>query len=263
MKYAICKELIDIKGADWILNPWLKCGAKTFNYVNEVPSDHTLISCHHPPWRSPYKEWIFNGNKHIEIDYGYWGLNNPRRNTRRVTYMNSHNLKMKKVPFSRIKTLNPKIENWKSRRGDYLLLIEPQPKILYERTGKTFEVWQKEFFEQLQSHWDGPIKWRRKSGGKNPDRWPSYIRDLEGCHAVLGERTMACVEAVMLGYPAYTTDFSAVSLLMGTDLSAIKNPIMPDRSNWLEHIAWSQFTPEDFANGHSVVKMVEDYQITD
>jgi hypothetical protein len=72
---------------------------------------------------------------------------------------------------------------------------------------------------------------------------------------------MACVEAVMSGYQAVTIDFSAVSTLMGTDLSIINNPIYPDRSVWFEHIAWSQFSLEEFENLNSVARMVEEYQI--
>ena len=72
---------------------------------------------------------------------------------------------------------------------------------------------------------------------------------------------MACVEAVMLGYPAYTTDFSTVSLIMGNDLSKLKNPEYPERQQWLEHIAWSQFLPEEFGNGTLVADMVQRYQM--
>ena len=262
MKYAICPQVTVNFRDKWIFEPWVKKGAKIFNIVDEIPDDYILISCHVPPWWSPYKEWIAKGNNHIEIDYGYWGVNNPRRNTRRVTYNGSHNLKFNKVPHSRLDTLNPKIEDWKKTdRGDYLLLIEPQPTMLLQRTGVTFNVWQTEFLSNLKQYWDGPVKWRRKVGGKRPDRWPSFLDELAGCHAVVGERTMACVEAVMLGHPAYTTDFSAASILMGTDLNAINNPVFPDRTDWLEHIAWSQFSPEEFAKGTLVADLVEQYQI--
>lgn len=260
-KYAICSEVIENKSSNWILQPWIKAGAKTFNSVVEIPDDYILISVHHPPWRSPYKEWIAKGNNHIEIDYGYWGINNPRRNTRRVTYNGSHNIALKNIPYSRISTLDPKVQDWKKERGDYLLLIEPQQDIVFERLGIYLGQWKEQLLEKLQPYWQGPVKWRRKSGGKNPGRWPSFLEDLSGCHAVVGERTMACVEAVMLGYPAYTVDFSTVSLIMGNDLSKIKNPEYPDRTTWLEHVAWSQFSPEEFSQGTKVAEMVEQYQI--
>lgn len=259
-KYAFCKQMIDAKG-NWLLQPWINAGARIYDSITQVPDDCILISIHHPPWRNPYKEWIAKGNAHIEIDYGYWGINTPRRNTRRVTYKNSHNVNMKNPPYSRLKTLEPQIQDWKIARGEYLLLIEPQPTILTERTGLLLGDWQQQLLGKLEPYWAGPIKWRRKAGGKNAGRWPSFLEDLKGCHAVVGERTMACVEAVMLGYPAYTVDFSTVSLLMGTDLSAIQQPIFPDRTAWLEHVAWSQFSPEEFLNGTTIVEMVEEYQM--
>lgn len=260
-KYAYSPEVMENKSANWILQPWIKCGAKMFNSVDEIPENYTLISVHHPPWRSPYKEWIESGRKHIEIDYGYWGINNPRRNTRRVTYGGSHNLQMNQIPYSRIHTLIPKVEDWKKTRGSYLLLIEPQQEIVKERLGIDLATWKNNLLDKLKLYWEGPVKWRRKAGGKNPGRWPSFLEDLKGCHAVVGERTMACVEAVMLGYPAFTTDFSTVSLLMGTDLNKINNIEYPDRTQWLEHVSWSQFYPDEFSQETSVSEMVERYQI--
>lgn len=261
IKYSFCEEIIENKKQTWIMQPWLRKGATIYSKIDQVPADSILISIHHPPWRSPYKEWIEQGRKHIEIDYGYWGINNPRRNTRRVTFGGSHNLNMKTPPSSRLYTLDPKIQDWKKSRGEYLLLIEPQQDVVFERTGLYLSEWKNIFLQKIEPHWSGPIKWRRKAGGKNPGRWPSFLEDLQGCHAVVGERTMACVEAVILGYPAYTVDYSAVSLLMGTDLSNLKDPVLPDRNNWLEHISWSQFTPEEFANGTSVADLVEQYQM--
>ena len=43
MKYAICPQVIDVKGAGWILEPWIKLGAKTFNTVKVIHNDYILI----------------------------------------------------------------------------------------------------------------------------------------------------------------------------------------------------------------------------
>jgi hypothetical protein len=168
---------------------------------------------------------------------------------------------MKKVPYSRISTLDPKIQDWQTNRGNYLLIIEPQQDIVHERLGIYLHEWKEQMLEKIKPYWSGSVKWRRKAGGKNPGRWPSFLEDLKGCHAVIGERTMACVEAAMLGYPAFTIDYSTVSLLVGTDLGALNNFAYPDRTEWLEHVAWSQFSPEEFTNGTAVAELVETYQI--
>jgi hypothetical protein len=258
-KYAICLETLE-RGFEWLVVPWEKIGARKFNTIKEVPEDYILLSVW-PSFRSPVKQWVERGLNYIEIDYGYWGHNLPRRNTRRVTYNGSHNIKFRTPPYSRLYTLSPSIQEWKKQRGEYILLIEPHPGTFTERTGIEFCNWQPEFTQKIKNIWDGPIKWRRKPGGKNPSRWQTFQDDLAGCHAVIGERTMACCEAIMLGYPAYTIDYTISSLLMGTDLNKINNIELPDRSKWLEHVAWSQFLPEEFNNGTSIVEMVEEYQM--
>lgn len=259
IKYAICYECLD-KNHSYLARPWISAGAKTFKFIHEVPKDHILISIW-PAFRSPVKEWAASGGSFIEIDYGYWGNNSPRRDTRRVTYNSSHNIRMKPAPWSRINTLSPKIMDWNKRPGEYLLLIEPNGPTLTERTGLNMGEWQRSVLEKINEFWDGPVRWRRKKGGKNQARWPSFLEDLKNCHMVIGERTMACAEAVILGYPAITLDKTITSLVMGDDLGIIKNLIYPDRTQWLEHVAWSQFHYEEFDKGTAVVEMVEHYQI--
>ena len=170
IKYAFCKQVNENKKQGWIMQPWIELGAKIYETIDQIPADCVLISVHHPPWRSPYQEWIAAGRRHIEIDYGYWGVDNPRRNTRRVTYGSSHNLNIKSVPSSRLHTLVPSVQDWKKTRGDYLLIIEPQQDIVNERLGIYLDQWKTQFLSKIEPYWNGPVKWRRKSGGKNPGR---------------------------------------------------------------------------------------------
>lgn len=257
MKYAICLETLE-RGFEWLVVPWEKQGAKKFNKIKDVPKDHILLSVW-PAFRNPVKEWASSGGNYIEIDYGYWGVDSPRRNTRRVTYNGSHNLKMKSPPWSRKHLLNPAIGDWQKNRGDYLLVIEPTPSTYEERTGNSFADWRNNFEIELKEYWDGEIRWRRK--GSVRGRFDTLVRDITGSYAVVGENSMACAEAIILGWPAYTTNNSIVTLLMGQDLNSLKNPVLPDRTNWLEHVAWSQFHVDEFKNDSKIVEMVELYQI--
>lgn len=263
MKYAIVEEITDRKQF-WAYQPWLKKGAKFFKSFQEVPNDYIVVA-NYPAWLDPLKLWANAGGKFIEIEWGYWGerpsVGKARIFTRRVSYCHSHNINMKKVPYSRLHTLTPKPEDWKKERGDILLCIEPHSDWVFQRTGMTFPQWKENFLSKILSYWDGPILWREKRGGAKANRFSSYIEDLKTVHAVVGERTMACVEAVMLGYPAYTVDVSAVTPLMGNDLSLLKNPLFPDRADWFEHIAWSQFHRHEFDDGTKVADMVEIYQM--
>lgn len=263
-KYAIVEEIVN-KKRSWLYAPWIKKGAVTFKSFQDVPDDFIILA-DYPPWLEPLKTWAENGGKFIEFEWGYWGEkvlkgNKARIQMYRVTYCHSHNINMRAVPFSRFHTLNPSPEEWKINRGDTLLLIEPNHEFVTMRTGLPFEEWKELFLLKITPYWDGPMRWRHKRGGGKANRFKSYKRDLETSFAVVGERTMACVEAVMLGYPAYTVDMSAVTPLMGNDLTVLKNPILPDRTQWFEHIAWSQFHKSEFEDGTSVADMVEMYQI--
>lgn len=263
--YAIVPELSPYK-LKWLLQPWVHRGAVSFQSIDQVPKDFIILSVMNPPWLSPLKNWVDTGGKFIEIEWGYWGerpLENKKSRIQvfRVSYCHSHNIHMKPVPFSRINTLTPTPADWKKQRGNILTLIEPSPEWVEKRTGVQFDQWRQNLENKVREHWDGLIYWREKRSGASTHRFYTFIQDVNNSFAVVGERTMACVEAVMLGCPAYTIDISAVTPLMGNDLSALRNPVLPDRTKWFEHIAWSQFHATEFYQGSEVAEMVEKYQI--
>jgi hypothetical protein len=134
----------------------------------------------------------------------------------------------------------------------------PINEILVQRTGKTTPEWCAGIEAEIKKSWDGPIVWRPKAGSKST-RFQKFQDQLVRAHAVVGERTMACVEAVLLGVPAYTVDSSVTTLLMG-GVENMANITYPDRGDCWDHIAWSQFHIDEFVNG-DVAELVELYQI--
>lgn len=257
MKYAFAHNMPG-EHAQWTLTPWRERGLRVFDRVSDIPADHVLISSHHPPWREPLRSWIAEGRPWIEIEYGYWGPDTPRRETRRVTWCGHHNMVMKPVPHSRAHLFPVPAHNaWRTTPGSYVLAIQPVEVILTERTGETMAEFQQRLTAAIRPYWSGAIQWRKKFGAK-ASRWPSFVEQATQAHAVVGERTMACVEACLLGVPAYTLDHSMVSLLMG-NIAGLAQPTYPDRSAWWEHICWSQFTRSEF-NTALPCDLVEQYQ---
>jgi hypothetical protein len=130
MKYAFA---LDMPGehAKWTLLPWKKKGLRVFDYVRQVPDGYILISSHFAPWWTPLKEYIAEGRPVIEIEYGYWGPDTPRRETRRITYNGHHNIHMRPVPYSRSNLFPvPAHKPWKQTPGEYVLAIQPVEEIL-------------------------------------------------------------------------------------------------------------------------------------
>ena len=258
MNYAFARDMPG-EHAKWTLTPWRLRGLQEFDRVSAIPTDHVLISSHHPPWREPLRSWIAEGRPWIEIEYGYWGPDTPRRETRRVTWCGHHNMTMLPRPFSRAHRFPvPEHRAWRATPGDYVLAIQPVEVILTERTGENMAQFQDRLTAAVRPYWPGEIRWRRKIGAKTA-RWSTFVEQATQAHAVIGERTMACVESCLLGTPAYTLDTSMVTLLMG----GIENLVQyhrPDRQDWWDHVCWSQFTRAEF---DSVIPaaLTEQYQI--
>lgn len=258
MKYAFC---LDMPGehTKWSLEPWKQRGLRIFERVADVPDDYILISSHHPSWRNPFMPYVQEGRPWIEIEYGYWGPDTPRRDTRRVTYNSHHNMHIRPVPYSRTNLFPiPEHRPWRTTPGKYILGIQPIEVILQERTGENLEQFRERITQAIQPYWSGPIVWRKKIGAKHA-RFQTFQEQLVDAHAVVGERTMACTESCLLGVPGFTVDNSMSTLLMG-NIENLASQNYPDRSSWWEHICWSQFTREEF-NTTTPADLVEQYQI--
>ena len=259
MKYALSNDIIE-KVPSWTLTPWRLMGAKTYSNVLSIPDGEILVTSHFPPWWSPLKEYIAEGRPYIEIDYGYWGESSndkAKRLSRRVTFNSHHNLKVKIPPFSRSRLFSkPTILPWKENRGEFVLGILPIEEHLLARTGETIPQFEDRLSKIICNYYDGPIVWRKKAGKHKFDSLQQQIKDA---YAVVGERTMACVEACLSGTPAFTVDRSMTTLLMG-GIENLKNINLPDRTTWFEHISWSQFLNEEFLTTKPA-ELTEQYQI--
>lgn len=258
MKYAHAQDIAG-ENQKWSLTPWRRKGLVEFATVRDVPDDYVLVVSHFAPWWSPLAEYIAEGRPWIEIEYGYWGPDTPRRQTARVTYKGHHNMTMRPVPYSRAHLFStPDIRPWRKTPGQYVLGIQPVEAVLQERTGETLEQFRHRISQVIAPYWSGSIVWRKKVGAKF-SRFETFRQQVAGAYAVVGERTMACVESCLLGVPAYTVDPSMTTLLMGS-VENLANPQLPDRTQWWEHICWSQFHRAEFETSLPA-DLVEQYQI--
>ena len=76
-----------------------------------------------------------------------------------------------------------------------------------------------------------------------------YERCLSTAWAVVNHNSGPGSQAIMNGVPAFVHSSSLAAPVGNTDLSTINNPLRPDRTEWLERLAHTEWYTEEIASG--------------
>jgi len=144
-----------------------------------------------------------------------------------------------------------KWQGWK-KFDKKILLVLPNPKAC-----RYYDIdcdqWILETTEKIKTYSNLPIEVRVK--GARSERNHGYsIYDAfnSGVYATVSFNSIASLESVLYGIPAFVSVDCAASTLASTDLSTLPNPFRPsieDITNMCKTLAYGQFTHEEIANG--------------
>jgi hypothetical protein len=148
-------------------------------------------------------------------------------------------------------------KGWK-KKGRKILIVVPNRKscVFYGYDLDPYvngeKPWLTKTIETIKKYTDMEIIIREK--GSRTDRQSYSIFDAldEGVFATVAFNSIAALESVIYGVPAFVTVPCAASPLAQTDLSQISAPAYPDKSLVQDHcasLAYGQFTHEEIANG--------------
>jgi hypothetical protein len=172
---------------------------------------------------------------------------------------------LEKYPINRwqeICKIDPRYQwnGWKigRRRGNKILIIVPNRKscVFYNYDTDPYtdgeKPWLTNTIETIKKHTDMEIVIREK--GSRSSRQHHSIFDAldEGVFATVAFNSIAALESVIYGIPAFVAVPCAASPLALTDLSRITTPFYPDESLVQQHcasLAYGQFTNEEVING--------------
>ena len=146
---------------------------------------------------------------------------------------------------------------WK-KNGNKILIIVPNRKscIFYGYDTEPYangeKPWLIKTIETIKKHTDMEIIIREK--GSRSGRQHHSIFDAldQGVFATVSFNSIAAIESIAYGVPAFVTVPCAASPLALTDFSQIITPFYPDESLVQQHcasLAYGQFTGEEIANG--------------
>jgi hypothetical protein len=139
---------------------------------------------------------------------------------------------------------------WK-KNGNKILLIVSNPKSCHY-FGYDMPQWLETTITTIKKHTDMQIVIRHK--GSRSARNSDSIYDAldQGIFATVGFNSIAAMESIAYGIPAFVTVPCAASPLALTDLSKIATPWYPDPALVAQHchsLAYGQFTYDEIANG--------------
>ena len=151
-------------------------------------------------------------------------------------------------PDDRWKRIAYPIEDRK--QGSHILLVTPSEKPC-KFYGINKDTWVKETVAEIKKHTDRPIVVRDKATRQQRIN-KTIFEDLNNCHALVTYQSIAAVESVLYGVPAFTLAPTAADPVCDKTLSLIENPTLQDLDKiykWACHLAYGQFHIDEFKNG--------------
>lgn len=143
--------------------------------------------------------------------------------------------------------------------GKHILLVTPSDKPC-KFYGVDRNIWIKETVKEIKKYTDRPIVIRDKA--PRPRRLHKTIfDDLKNCHAVVTYQSIAAVESVLYGVPAFTLAPTAADPVCDKDLSRIESPTKQDKHKiykWACHLAYGQFHIDEMRDG-TAYKLLKEY----
>ena len=139
---------------------------------------------------------------------------------------------------------------WK-KGGDKILLVVSNPKSCHY-FGYDMPQWLDTTMAEIKKYTDMPIIVKHK--GSRSDRNANSIYDVldTGIFATVAFNSIAAIESIAYGIPAFTTVSCAATPLANTNLSQISDPYYPDPEQVYKHccsLAYGQFTHKEISDG--------------
>jgi len=156
----------------------------------------------------------------------------------------------------RFNQLGLNVKPWK-KSGEHILICSQHERSEQWRTMPPSDVWVNEAIDKIREHSDRPIRIRPhprfplRRNFKNNSTLSHYAfqQDLNTAWAVVNHCSNPGIEAVLNGVPAFVSEISLAAPVANTDYSMIETPLRPDRKQWSNDLAWTEWTQQEMLDG--------------
>lgn len=142
-------------------------------------------------------------------------------------------------------------QGWRKKPGSKILLIMSTEKP-FEYYGDDKDTWVENTIATLTANSDREIVIREKAGRAERTNDTIYDALNDDIWAVVTYNSVAAVEAIQSGIPAFSMAPTAASVVSSTDLTQIENPPRLDEEliqRWLWSLAYGQFSVTELLTG--------------
>jgi hypothetical protein len=169
---------------------------------------------------------------------------------------------------SRAKEIGLKLKPWRIS-GEYILIAGQHDRSLQWQNQPSMSTWFLNVYDRIRKHTDRPIIFRPhprcrlseiERGLKNVYRqepkhidgtYDDFDMDFHNVWATINWSSNPGIHSIISGVPSFVSTHSlAYPVANDIDfLHDIENPLMPDRSQWLNDYAWTEYTVKEISQG--------------
>lgn len=169
---------------------------------------------------------------------------------------------------SRANSLGLKLRPWRET-GEYILLCTQHEQSVQWQGMPKLSHWVTDTVKTIRSHTDRPIlvrphprcrlpalehqfkNVRRQEPRRVPGSYDDYDIKYKNIWATISYSSNPGVHSILQGVPAFVSP-SSLAYDVANDINNlhdIENPQMPDRTQWLNDYAWTEYTAQEIASG--------------
>jgi len=176
---------------------------------------------------------------------------------------------------ARAKKLGLKLKEWKHNQNGAIIIASQHHQSQQWHNQPPIEDWVKQTVEKIRTYTDRRIIVRphprcplTKSIGtfdsvsiQNPNKirgsYDDFDFDYASSWAVVNWSSNPAVQAVRGGIPVFTGPSSLAWPVSNPTLDTIENPLKPDRTQWLNDLAHTEYTIDEIAKGLPLAYLTE------
>jgi len=176
----------------------------------------------------------------------------------------------------RVRNLGLKLKPWRTD-GEYILIAGQHDKSLQWSKMPRMSNWFLNTYDEIRKHTDRPIIFRPHPRCRLPyielglkhvyrqepqhvnGTYDDFDMGFDNVHCTISYSSNPGIHSVIDGVPSFVSNHS-LAYDVGNDidfLHNIENPIMPDRTQWLNDYAWTEFTIEEISAGLPLKRLTD------